>query len=314
MVTQVKSAEKQQLLQAYSHISNMRGLFDLVLHWGAILLVFFAIDSAQSVLVGVLGILVIPGLQSSLASLAHETFHHKVFTSRKLNALIGGFLYSYPVGLPYENYRKRHLQHHRDIGYRSDPDWGNYQGPQFESAQAVYKFFVAKLFGAYLFVNAFNLLSGKNPPILLEKEEESSVRDLAFLALTQLTLFVLIAVFFSWWMYFVVWLLPLVTLTAFFIGARAYLEHNDPDEDSGVDARLFDYRPNWLEHFLISPCHFHLHALHHAFPAVPHYRLNAMKFELGQRGITYPGQDRAGYIRCFFSHVRKLGKQPGAPC
>lgn len=313
MVTPLDSSEKQQLLQVYNRISNLRGFFDLVLHWGAIILVFYAVHTTQSIPVGILAILIIAGLQNSLASLAHETFHNKVFTSRKLNTLVGSFLYSYPLGIPYENYRKRHLEHHREVGYPSDPDWGNYQGPQFGSVAAVYRFFIARLFGAYLFVNAFSILSGRNPPILLEKQEQSPNRDLALLALTQVVLFALVAVAFAWWMYFIFWILPLVTLTSFLIGVRAYLEHNDPDEESGLAVRLFDYSPNWLEHFLISPCHFHLHAIHHAFPAVPHYRLGAMKAELAAREIAYPCQDRAGYIRCFFAQVRKLSLEFRTP-
>lgn len=304
---QVSSTDKQQLLQAYNSVSNIRGLCDLVLHWGAIILVFSAVYYTESIFLGCLAIPIIAGLQNSLASLAHETFHYKVFTSRRLNSLVGGFLYSYPLGLPFESYRKRHLEHHRNVGYRNDPDWGNYQGRQFESVSAVYRFFIGKLLGAYLFINVYTLLSGKNPPILMEGQTESPTRDLAYLAVTQLALLALVSLFFSWWMYFVFWLLPLVTLTAFLIGVRAYLEHNDPDEDSGVDVRLFDYRPNWLEHFLISPCHFHLHAIHHAFPAVPHYRLYAMKAELGERGISYPCQDRPGYVQCFFAQLKKLG-------
>lgn len=297
--------ERQQLLQDYNRISNMRGLLDLVLHVGGVILVFSTIYYSQSVLVGFLGFLIIAGLQNSLASLAHETFHYKVFTNRKLNWLVGGFLYSYPLGVPYLNYRKRHLEHHRKVGHRNDPDWGNYQGSQFESESAVYRFFLSKLFGAYLFVNMFSLFTGRKPPMLEGGEDEVSVKDLACLVLTQLVLLALISLFFSWWMYFVFWLLPTVTLTSFLIGVRAYLEHNDPDEESGADPRLFDYRPNWLEHFFISPCHFHLHAIHHAFPAVPHYRLEAMKDELSGRGIDYPRHDRPGYIQSFFEQVRK---------
>jgi fatty acid desaturase len=309
----VSSVEKQQVIQTYNSISNWRGLLDLAAHWGAIILVFCAVYYTQNILVAFLSFLIIAGLQNSLASLAHETFHYKVFTTRKLNSFVGGFLYSYPLGVPYQSYRKRHLEHHRNVGNRSDPDWGNYQGPQYESASTVYKFFLRKLLGAYMFANVFSLLTRKNPPMLMEQQAESPVKDFVFLAVTQLVLFALISVFFSWWMYFVFWLFPTFTLTSFLIGVRAYLEHNDPDEESGVDVRLFDYQPNWLEHFFISPCHFHLHAIHHAFPAVPHYRLAALKRELAGKGIAYPCQDRPGYIQCFFTQVKKLSKDVRIP-
>ena len=301
----LSDAGTKQLVLAYSRISNVRGLVDLALHWGSIILVLYAVYYFQSILLAMVAFPLIAGLQNSLASLAHETFHCKAFTSRKLNSIVGSFLYSYPLGVPYQSYRKRHLEHHREVGYRSDPDWDNYQGPQFGSTARIYRFFISKLFGAYLFVNVFTLLGGEKPPILSEGQQEETTREVIYLALTQLALFALFALFLSWWMYVVLWLLPLVTLTSFLIGTRAYLEHNDPDEDSGVDVRLFDYSPGWLQHFFISPCHFHLHAVHHAFPAVPHYRLDAMKAQLAQRDIAYPGQDRPGYIQVFFSQARK---------
>ena len=309
----MSSVEKQQVIQTYNSISNWRGLLDLAVHWGAIILVFCAVYYTQNILVAFLSFLIIAGLQNSLASLAHETFHYKVFTTRKLNSFVGGFLYSYPLGVPYQSYRKRHLEHHRNVGNRSDPDWGNYQGPQYESASAVYKFFLRKLLGAYMFANVFSLLTRKNPPMLMEQQAESPVKDFVYLAVSQLVFCALISVFFSWWMYFVFWLFPTFTLTSFLIGVRAYLEHNDPDEESGVDVRLFDYQPNWLEHFFISPCHFHLHAIHHAFPAVPHYRLATLKRELAGKGIAYPCQDRPGYIQCFFTQVKKLSKDVRIP-
>ncbi len=302
----MSAVEKQQIIQAYNRISNWRGFLDLAVHWGAILLVFYAVYHTQSILLAILAMLIIAGLQNSLASLGHETFHYKVFTTRRLNSIVGGFFYSYPLGVPYQNYRQRHLEHHRSVGTRVDPDWGNYQGRQYESAPAVYRFFLGKLFGAFLVVNILALVTRKTPPMLMEKQDESPAREFALVAVTQLVLFALISVCFSWWMYFVFWLLPLFTLTSTLIGVRAWLEHNDPDEESGPDVRLFDYHPNWLEHFLISPCHFHLHAIHHAFPAVPHYRLAALKRELAEKQISYPCQDRPGYIRSLFSQLAKI--------
>ncbi|MCB1690582.1 MAG: fatty acid desaturase, partial [Halioglobus sp.] len=182
----------------------------------------------------------------------------------------------------------------------------NYQGRHYEAASSVYRYFLGKLFGLYIFGSIYALLSPKHSPAVQEAQEDNAAQEVVYLVLTQLVLLALISVFFSWWMYVVFWLFPLFTLTSTLIGVRAYLEHNDPDEESGADVRLFDYNPNWLEHFLISPCHFHLHAIHHAFPAVPHYRLAALKRELAEKDIAYPCQDRPGYIQCFFLQVKKL--------
>ncbi len=298
--------EEKALVRRYNAISNLRGATDLALHWGAIVFLFWAVHSTQSVVVGIVAALFIAGLQNSLASLAHEACHYKIFTPRGLNSIVGGFLYSYPLGLPYISYRKRHLEHHRMVGDPGDPDWDNYQGPQFASKGRVYTFYVMRILGAYLVVNVLTVLSGRRPPVLQDHKRDNPTRDLVYLALTQAALFGLIAFAFSWWMYFALWLLPLVTLTSFLVGFRAFLEHNHPDETSGVEERLFDYNPNFVEAFFFSPCNFHLHAIHHAYPAVPHYRLRRMKGELAEKGIAYPCEDRPGFVTTFFRQVNKL--------
>ncbi len=304
----MSKTEERALVQHYNAISNVRGLTDLLLHWGAIIFLFWAVHTTQSVWVGIIAFILIAPLQNALASLAHEAYHYKIFTSKPLNTFVGGFLYNYPLGLPYISYRKRHMEHHRRVGNTDDPDWGNYQGPQFESKGRLYAFYTMRVFGAYLVVNVLTVLSGKRPPVLQDHKQEDPTRDLLYLAITQATLFGLIALFFSWWMYFVFWALPLVTLTSFLVGFRAYLEHNHPDgADADIADRLFDYHPNAIEHFFLSPCNFHLHAIHHAYPAVPHYRLLEMKRELGEKGIAYPCEDRPSFVTTFFRKANTLG-------
>lgn len=303
---QASNSEERALVQRYNAISNARGLADLVLHWGAIIVLFWAVHATQSVWVGIAAFVLIAPLQNGLASLAHEAYHHKIFTNRPLNTFVGSFLYSYPLGLPYISYRKRHMEHHRRVGHSDDPDWGNYQGPQFESKGALYGFYAMRVLGAYLFANVLTVLRGRRPPVLQDHKKEDPTRDLLYLGITHIILFALIALAFSWWLYFVLWALPLVTLTSFLVGFRAYLEHNHPSAGAVVDERLFDYHPNVVEAFFVSPCNFHLHAIHHAYPAVPHYRLLQMKRELGEKGIAYPCEDRPSFLGTFFRKADAL--------
>lgn len=299
-------SEEQALVSKYNDISNLRGVADLTFHWGLIGLMFWWVHTTQSILVGLVALVVIASLQNGLASMAHEAFHFKVFKTKRLNSLAGSYLCSYPLGLPYETYRKRHLDHHRKVGQADDPDWGNYQGEQFESAAAVYRFYLGKLLGTYLVVNVLSTLSGNKPPVLETSSSADSSSDVVSLGMTQAVLFTLIAVLFDWWLYFLLWALPIITVTSFLISFRAWLEHNHSDENSEMGQRLFDYKPNALEHFMVSPCHFHLHAIHHAYPAVPHYRLKAMKREMADRGISYPCIDREGYLKAFREKVSAL--------
>ena len=58
-----------------------------------------------------------------------------------------------------------------------------------------------------------------------------------------------------WWAYLVLWVWPLTGPASVFIAIRAFAEHASEDDDAPVDERLYDFSPNPLEAFFLSPCH-----------------------------------------------------------
>jgi fatty acid desaturase len=113
----------------------------------------------------------------------------------------------------------------------------------------------------------------------------------------------------DWWAYPVLWLLPLATVTAFCNSLRAFVEHASPENEVAPESRLFDVAIGPLERLMISPCHFNYHALHHAFPSVPHYRLPRAKEVVAEANGGYPFVVVPGYLRVLFGHLRRLRSQ-----
>ena len=121
--------------------------------------------------------------------------------------------------------------------------------------------------------------------------------EMLAVAAAQLLLLAAFSAFGRPWEYVLLWILPLATVANFLVSLRAFVEHATARPDAPGDARLYDFAPGPLQRFLVSPCLFHLHALHHAYPGVPWYRLPALRRALAERGIGYAGQPRPDYVR-----------------
>ena len=116
----------------------------------------------------------------------------------------------------------------------------------------------------------------------------------------------LFTLFGHWWEYIALWLLPLVSVASFLVSYRALVEHVHPDADAGPHERLYDFAAGLWERLLVSPFLFHLHALHHAYPSVPHYRLKTLRTELREGGYSYPARERPGYLRSYLLYRAEL--------
>jgi fatty acid desaturase len=226
--------------------------------------------------------------------------------------LISAFLYSYSVGVPYHHDRARHFAHHRRVGFRDDPDWVNYTNETRETPSKLRRYLIGKLLGSLLFSTLWNALLKSEPRIksgTTTNIKTEGVNEFVWIIFTQLILFVGLYLSIGWWAYPFFWLAPLATLTAFFNNTRAFVEHSVEDDNSAPEQRLKDIGATTLEQHFYSPAHFHLHALHHQYPSIPHHRLEESKsFIIKEAGI-YPFQVTEGYWRSLNQHIKSLSKR-----
>ena len=61
------------------------------------------------------------------ASLGHEAVHRTLFTNKKVNDFVGRWILSYPSWVPFELYRRAHIDHHRDELGPKEPDMALYR-------------------------------------------------------------------------------------------------------------------------------------------------------------------------------------------
>jgi fatty acid desaturase len=302
-------------IQRLSRLSAMQGGFDVLAPWALIFAAAAAAHAGGGWYGHLLAIIVIGSRQAALANLAHDAWHRLCFRSRWLNDAVGAWLYAYPVGVPFHHDRRRHFAHHRLVGQPEDPDWVNYTSEGRETTTRVLGYLLGRLAGSLLVETAWSTLVTRKPRILLSEDarkEDEPAHEMLRVVICQLLLLALFTLFFGWWGYPLYWLLPIATVTAFCNNLRALVEHVAEDPSAAPEVRLRDIDATWLERLFFSPSHFHFHALHHANPSIPHYRLGTAKKTLIEATGSYPYGVSPGYLRTLMQHLSALARKAAA--
>jgi len=285
----------------------------LLLNWGGIAIAVAWVSVDPEWYVCLTAALFISTRQNSLGNLAHDAWHALCFTPRRLNDTIAAWLYSYPIGIPFYHDRARHLRHHQRVGHHDDPDWINYSNDGRHSRARLALFFAGRLCGSLLFEMAWAILFRRRLRIAVEVSEGPSRGEFPRIVLCQCVLAGLLTLTVGWWGYPVLWLVPLATVTAFCNSLRAFVEHASPHNEVPAETRLFDVTAGPMERLWISPCHFNYHALHHAFPSIPHYRLPTAKGVVAAANNGYPFVVVPGYLRVLRAHFHRLPAEGTTP-
>ena len=301
-------------LRRLSRVSPARSVLDVLATWGVIIAAIGAADAIGAWWAYALAVLVVGGRQAALANLAHDAWHGLCFTPRWVNNWAGAWLYAYPVGIPFHHDRRRHLAHHKRVGHHDDPDWENYSNATRETRGRLIVFLAGRLLGTLLISTIWSVVVRRRPRIAVDDGAASVPVGAEWLrvAASQAILLAIGTLWLGIWAYPLLWLLPLSTIAAFCTVVRAFVEHHTEHDSAPVAERLRDYAPGPLEAAWFSPCHFHFHALHHAYPSLPHYRLPEARAHAVARG-RYPFAVAPGYLRLLAAHLRRLpARRPSA--
>lgn len=300
-------------LRRLSRVSNVRSAFDLLATWGVVAAVLAGADLAGTWWAYAGAVLVVGSRQAALANLAHDAWHGLCFVPRPINNWVGAWLYAYPVGIPFHHDRRRHMVHHRRVGFDDDPDWVNYSNTGRDTPRGLIIFLVGRLLGTLFVSTIWNVVARRRPriPVADAGSGEQIGREWLRIAACQALIATVATLWLGPWGYPLLWVLPLATVTAFCTLVRAFVEHNTEDDLAPAAHRLRDYAPGPVEAAWFSPCHFQFHALHHAYPSIPHYRLPAAKALAAARG-RYPFVVGPGYLRSLLAHFRRLPLPPSS--
>ena len=204
--------------------------------------------------------MVIGTRQLGLAILMHDAAHGLLFADRRLNDWVGSWLLAYPVAASLTLYRPYHLTHHRHTQQAEDPDLG-LSAPFPISRKSLWRKVLRDLTGQTAF----------------QRRREQFRRGLAVRGglIANAVLFALLAIAGYWWLYPVLWLLPLATWYQLVTRIRNIAEHAVvPDNDDPLrNTRTTLANP--VERLFIAPYWVNYHLEHHLFMFVPCWRLPA---------------------------------------
>jgi len=213
--------------------------------------------------------------------LGHEAAHRLLFSDRKVNDWVGGWLCAYPAFVPLEAYRRGHMAHHKEEFGPTEPDMALYTGYPVTKDSWHRK----------LRRDADGETGWKNLRLLLHALMSPTARGVALrIVVWQVALFAgLWLLTGRWWVYPVMWFVPWMTEWRVLNRLRAVAEHGGLQASKDRRVTTHHVEQSWLARFWMVPYNTGWHLAHHVDIGVPFKHLPRLHQELVDAGYVQPG-------------------------
>lgn len=241
------------------------GVWVVVHCWGVIIACMAVFAVWPNPLTFGLGVVIAGSRQLGIAILQHEAAHRTLFNSARLNDFTGQYLLAWPFGGDMQVYRAYHLKHHRFTQQENDPDL--ILSAPFPVTKDSLK---RKLFRDLTGQTALKLRIGQ---IKRLRSGHGDRRELLGPLAAQAVLLAICAAFGVWWVYFAMYLFPLMTWFQAVLRIRNIAEHAMVSQE---DNPLISARTTYaslIERALVAPYWVNYHVEHHAYMFIPCYNL-----------------------------------------
>lgn len=289
--------------------SDLQGWWTVISTWGFLFLCFAAVAWRPSVWMILVVLPLIGGRQLALAVLMHEASHYTLFSSKRLNDLLGQWFCSIPLWLDVYGYRKHHLQHHKYTWRENDPDLGlskNYPVTYFSLVRK----FLRDLSGLSALKSIYGYLLrdfGMIEFTISDKvtwidQKNRRFKNVIFTGIKNLSPFLFFhACFFTVFMLaghpylYGIWWISFLTFFFLFIRIRSIAEHaviSNPLDDFQNTRTT---QANGFSRLFVAPIHVNYHLEHHLLMTVPHQNLKKMHLSLKKQDVFNAGNYASGY-------------------
>jgi fatty acid desaturase len=213
--------------------------------------------------------------------LGHEAAHRLLFSNRKVNDWVGGWVCAYPAFVPLEAYRRGHMAHHKEEFGPTEPDMALYTGYPVTKDSWHRK----------LRRDADGETGWKNLRLLLHALMSPTARGVALrIVVWQVALFAgLWLLAGRWWVYPVMWFVPWMTEWRVLNRLRAVAEHGGLQASKDRRVTTHHVEQSWLARFWMVPYNTGWHLAHHVDIGVPFKHLPRLHQELVDAGYVQPG-------------------------
>jgi len=263
-------------------IPNHRSAFAVIVVCVEPVLIVAAALALSHPLAWIAAFLLMGRLYARSASLGHEAVHRTLFSNRQVNDFVGRWVLSYPTWVPFELYRRSHLDHHRDEMGPKEPDMALYRAYPVTRSSLRRKLIrdATGQTGIKLFRGLLRAArKGRGPALKIIGCQIVIIA--IFTAIGRPELYVLL-----WW-------LPHLTVWRVINRLRSIAEHGGLMQSADRRQTTHDVRQSWLASAVLVPFNIGYHLAHHVDMGVPNWNLPALQAELVASGwvtadYTYP--------------------------
>lgn len=295
-------------LKELSTRTNLPGAIRSFCHYGAIILVGVAIwqITTRYGLIWVVPLIVLQGyLVAFLFMAVHEAAHKTVFTSRRLNEILG-HVSSLTIVLPYEHYALFHWDHHRFTqDPQRDPELVSATIPSSDTKLAIAYSGVVQLANRIRLLFRRAVTGHAVAPWIPEAKRDMVVREARIYAVIYIALLVASIILHTTVLLWC-WLAPLF-VGQLFLRPYLYAEHTGCERTRSAFENTRTTYTGALTKWFTWNMPFHVE--HHAYPSVPFHALPKLNAVIDDR-ITYRGHGYRAVTRetwNWFRRARQTG-------
>lgn len=302
----LSSDEIKQLMKK----SDLKAALEIFDTWAWIAFAFALVGFFPNPFTVIISLFILGGKQLACAIILHDCSHDSMFTSRRVNNLVGNWFGAYPIFHDVDKYRPYHVQHHINTGLDDDPDRPLTTGYPTTFISMVRKF-LRDFFGptglkgnvAVILMQLGVLkyaLNGKAEWVPLKDKPlgqivSTAARNMAGPVASNLILFLILWATGHPWLY-LLWPAALLTTNNFSLRVRSMAEHSMVQDRSNPHKNTRTTYANFIERMLFAPHHVNYHAEHHLCMGAPSYNLPAMHQLLLARGFYKQGTMAQNYF------------------
>ena len=272
--------------------SDVMGAWLLVHCWGVIALSITLYALVPNVLTFLICAILVGSRQLGLAIIMHEGSHGMLFKTRAFNERLTSWFAAWPMILSMDAYRKRHMAHHRFT--RTDADPENFLYTLFPVSKESMMRKVSRDLTGIVFLRTqlgiFRFIWGK------PKGRMARLKGFYLGPIIFYTLFISgFAIAGRLDLFFLCWLVPLMTTQQLFLRVRNIAEHSTmPDLTHPLKNSRTTLVSAW-ERMTFAPYFVNYHIEHHMLPFVPCWRLREVHKLMIERGFGETMEIRRGY-------------------
>jgi fatty acid desaturase len=281
---------KESLVSSYR--STLAILWTLVI---TVAVLNIAVDALElkNFILSCVSFVAIAALQHRISIIHHEGIHKLLFRNKWFNDFVGLFIFGASLGILPNVSRHAHLLHHKFLGTEKDQERDPYISAPKTAAQFL-KWCILKLTAidgilrvVKLANTPFALAAGTTPPLSFQRGNASQrpfpFCDLLVIGINQTVLLALFQLTVGSLYYFLLWLLPLFTISRLLVAIRSISEHWSKEGEFDPEVKyLNSIYCNKVERFLFGPYYFNYHAEHHLFPSIPSWKLASLSQKVKQ--------------------------------